>query len=120
MTDVLLSTKQVADRLSVDPKTVLRYLQQGKLRGTRIGRDYRIPESSVIALLRVGEKTSEVSQGCVVTAVANQKGGVGKTTTTFNLGVALRKAGHRVLLVDLDPQGSLTTSVGLSLSLIHI
>ncbi len=120
MTDILLSTKQVADRLSIDPKTVLRYLQQGKLRGTRIGRDYRIPESSVVALLRGGEKAREVSQGCVVTAVANQKGGVGKTTTTFNLGVALRKAGHRVLLIDLDPQGSLTTSVGLSQAQIPI
>lgn len=48
-----------------------------------------------------------------VIAITNQKGGVGKTTTTFNLGAALSAAGHRVLLVDLDPQGSLTTSAGL-------
>src|SRR5437762_4711171 len=47
-----------------------------------------------------------------VIAFANQKGGVAKTTTTLNLGVALKEAGHSVLLVDLDPQGNLTMSQG--------
>jgi chromosome partitioning protein len=49
-----------------------------------------------------------------VIAFANQKGGVAKTTTTLNLGVALRELGHRVLLVDLDPQGNLTMSQGMN------
>lgn len=44
-----------------------------------------------------------------VWAVANQKGGVGKTTSTVNLGAILASSGHRVLLLDLDPQGSLTS-----------
>jgi chromosome partitioning protein len=49
-----------------------------------------------------------------VIAFANQKGGVAKTTTTLNLGVAFKEKGFRVLVVDLDPQGNLTMSQGLN------
>lgn len=47
-------------------------------------------------------------------ALINQKGGVGKTTTTFNLGAALARRGFRVLLVDLDPQAHLTYHAGIA------
>ena len=47
-----------------------------------------------------------------IISVANQKGGVGKTATTTNLGTSLYELGHRVLVVDMDPQGNLSSSFG--------
>ena len=49
---------------------------------------------------------------CKVIALVNQKGGTAKTTTTLNLGIGLAHQGRKVLLVDADPQGDLTTALG--------
>ena len=50
---------------------------------------------------------------CKVIAICNQKGGVSKTTTTVNLGVGMVREGKRVLVIDADPQGNLSQSLGI-------
>jgi chromosome partitioning protein len=71
------------------------------------------PATAGLPTLSGGVATSAAT-GTRVIAFANQKGGVAKTTTTLNLGVALRELGNRVLLIDLDPQGNLTMSQGMN------
>jgi chromosome partitioning protein len=71
---------------------------------------------SLLNSLPRSRKQAPASQGVTlgqVISFANQKGGVAKTTTTLNLGVAFQELGHRVLAVDLDPQGNLTMSQGM-------
>src|SRR5437762_11112758 len=69
-----------------------------------------VPRPHVRASPGTGKGTTEAR----VIAFANQKGGVAKTTTTLNLGVAFSERGLRVLCVDLDPQGNLTMSQGMN------
>src|SRR4051812_44359403 len=69
-----------------------------------------VPRPNVRSSSSKGKGTAQPQ----VIALANQKGGVAKTTTTLNLGVAFAERGYRVLCVDLDPQGNLTMSQGLN------
>ena len=67
--DSLLSTHEVADRLGVDIKTVRRYIHSGKLKATRIGRDYRILSGSLTSLLQSPEEQAVANRSAVITAV---------------------------------------------------
>ena len=75
----------------------------------------RLRAEELITPSRHDNSTSEpdAEKGAKVISFANQKGGVAKTTTTLNLAVAFAESGHRVLCIDLDPQGNLTMSQGI-------
>ncbi len=103
-----LSTEQAAQLLNVHVNTVLRWIKDGRLPMSKIGREYRIPRAAL------ENRVNRAASATRIIAVANQKGGVAKTTTTLNLAAGMGRMGQRVLVVDLDPQGGCAVSLGIA------
>ncbi len=107
----LLRTSEVAERLGVHTGTVAQYIREGTLPAiSTTGGHYRVYEADVEAFL--AGAALDKDRGAIVIALVNQKGGVGKTTAAANLSVLLSQIGTRVLVVDLDPQGHMTWTLG--------
>ena len=92
----------------LDPETIVADPDEG-----RISAGDAIAPKRTPGVIHTEQETQKSTDGARVYAFANQKGGVAKTTTTLNLAVAFAESGHRVLAVDLDPQGNLTMSQGI-------
>lgn len=122
MADEELPLRQAAERFGVSLGRLRRAAWDGRLAARLLGHQYLVRPDEVERFLRerghqalvVSATTRREGDGMARTiAVAVPKGGTGKTTTTLNLGAALAERGRRVLLVDFDPQASLTVALGL-------
>lgn len=113
--------QEAARQFGVKATRLRRAAWDGRLAARLVGNQWLVPAVEVERFLREGgHRSPATSQGASkgetmarIIAVAVPKGGTGKTTTTLNLGAALAEQGQRVLLVDFDPQGNLTQSLGL-------
>jgi len=109
------AARQAADagRRKAEDLVAPRRDSKGKAKGKRAKAEPKHPKAKAkrVAAANPSEPKNK-GKGAKVIAFANQKGGVAKTTTALNLAVAFKESGHRVLAVDMDPQGNLTMSQG--------
>jgi chromosome partitioning protein len=106
-----IKVERVEEEQSVeplDPETIIHDPDEG-----RISADAAIAPKRTPGVIHTEQEAEGRNRHATVYVFANQKGGVAKTTTTLNLAVAFAESGHRVLAVDLDPQGNLTMSQGI-------
>ncbi len=121
MAEEEIPLKDAAQRYGVKLDRLRRAAWDGRLRARRLGHQYLVRPVEVERFLESRDRTPALSvptmrkEGATMArtiAIAMPKGGTSKTTTTLNLGAALVEAGQRVLLVDFDPQASLTIALG--------
>jgi chromosome partitioning protein len=118
--DEEIPLRQAAGQYGVKIDRLRKAAAEGRLEARFLGHQYLVRPSEVERYLREGGRRLQPVRAVPregeamarIIAVAVPKGGTGKTTTTLNLGAALAEQGQRVLLVDFDPQGSLTQALG--------
>lgn len=99
-----LSISNIEKEAGIPAKTIAKAISTGK----------EIPEKHIPAIISVLRKYGYTGDKATVISIVNNKGGVGKTTTTINLGKALAMIGYKVLLVDMDAQGNLSQCYNIS------